>query len=61
MLKAEIAALVEEFEGTPGMLMWLLGNENNYGLSWSSFEIEALPEGERNSARARSSGYRCGR
>jgi hypothetical protein len=53
MLKAEIAALVEEFEGTPGMLMWLLGNENNYGLSWSSFEIEALPEGERNSARAR--------
>jgi hypothetical protein len=33
--------------------MWLLGNENNYGLSWSSFEIEALPEGERNAARAR--------
>jgi hypothetical protein len=29
-----------------------LGNENNYGLSWSSFEIEALPEGERNEARA---------
>ncbi len=52
-LKGEITALVKEFEGTPGMLMWLLGNENNYGLSWSSFEIEALPEGERNEARAR--------
>jgi hypothetical protein len=52
-LKAEIAAMVDEFEGTPGVLMWLLGNENNYGLSWSSFEIEALPEGERNTARAR--------
>ena len=52
-LKAEVAAMVDEFEGTPGILMWLLGNENNYGLSWSSFEIEALPEGERNSARAR--------
>ncbi len=53
VLKDEIKALVEEFRGTPGLLMWLLGNENNYGLSWSSFEIEALPEGERNAARAR--------
>jgi beta-galactosidase len=52
-LKAEIAALIEEFRDIPGVLMWLLGNENNYGLSWSSFEIEALPEGERNAARAR--------
>ncbi len=51
-VKSEIKTMVEEFEGTPGMLMWLLGNENNYGLSWSSFEIEALPEGERNHARA---------
>lgn len=52
-LKAEVAALVDEFRDTPGMLMWLLGNENNYGLSWSSFEIEALPEGEQHAARAR--------
>lgn len=52
-LKAEIAGLVDEYRDTPGLLMWLLGNENNYGLSWSSFEIEALPEGEREAARAR--------
>jgi hypothetical protein len=52
-LVAEITDLVGQFDGTPGMLMWLLGNENNYGLSWSSFEIEALPEGERDAARAR--------
>ncbi|MDH3215197.1 MAG: glycosidase, partial [Candidatus Krumholzibacteria bacterium] len=52
-VKAEVVALVDEFRGTPGMLMWLLGNENNYGLSWASSEIEALPEGERNAARAR--------
>jgi beta-galactosidase len=52
-LKAEIAAMVDEFADTPGILMWLLGNENNYGLSWSSFEIEALPEGERHAAKAR--------
>jgi hypothetical protein len=53
MIKAEVRALVEEFQGTPGMLMWLLGNENNYGLSWSSFEIEALQDGERNAYKAR--------
>ena len=52
-VKTEILALVDQFQGTPGVLMWLLGNENNYGLSWSSFEIEALPEGERDAARAR--------
>ena len=52
-LKADIASIVDEFKGTPGVLMWLLGNENNYGLSWSSFEIEALPEGERHQAKAR--------
>ncbi len=52
-VKAEIQALVDEFEGTPGMLMWLLGNENNYGLHWASAEVEALPEGQRDAARAR--------
>jgi hypothetical protein len=50
---AEVVAMVERYRGVPGILMWLLGNENNYGLSWSSFEIEALPEGERDAARAR--------
>lgn len=53
VVKKDIADLVKRFEGTPGLLMWLLGNENNYGLSWSSFEIEALPVGERQTARAR--------
>ncbi len=53
MIRAEMAALVEEFKDTRGMLMWLLGNENNYGLHWSSFEIEALPEDERWAYKAR--------
>ncbi len=44
---------MDAFRDTPGLLMWLLGNENNYGLAWTSFEIEALPEGERDAARAR--------
>ncbi|MDH4033827.1 MAG: glycosidase [candidate division Zixibacteria bacterium] len=53
VLMAEMEALVAEFDGTPGMLFWLLGNENNYGLEWSSAETEALPEGERRAAKAR--------
>ena len=52
-IQADFLRTVDQFKGTPGMLMWLLGNENNYGLSWRSFEIEALPVGERNTARAR--------
>lgn len=49
--KATLAS-VERFKDTPGVLLWLLGNENNYGLSWSSFEIEQLPKGDRDVARA---------
>ena len=52
-LKAEIAYWVDQFKDTPGMLFWLLGNENNYGLTWKSAETEALPEGERHAAKAR--------
>ncbi len=52
-LKEQVLALQAEFKDTPGVLFWLLGNENNYGLTWSSFEIENLPQGERDAARAR--------
>ena len=52
-IKAEIVRYVDEFRGVPGVLMWLLGNENNYGLVWKSAEVEALPQGERDAARAR--------
>jgi len=52
-VKAEILAMVDELRDTPGLLMWLLGNENNYGLSWTTFEAEALPKGEQDEARAR--------
>ena len=47
-----LASMLEVYKDTPGILMWLLGNENNYGLYWSSFEIEALPKGEQYRARA---------
>jgi beta-galactosidase len=53
LLRNEVTAMVESFRGTPGVLMYLLGNENNYGLEWKSAETENLPVGERNAAKAR--------
>ncbi len=49
----EVAATVAEFRDTPGVLFWLLGNENNYGLEWKSAATENLPVGERQAAKAR--------
>ncbi len=52
-LKFEFLDIVEKYKDTPGVLMFALGNESNYGLSWSSFEIENLPEGEQHEGKAR--------
>jgi hypothetical protein len=52
LVKEEIAALARHYKDTPGLLMWLLGNENNYGLYWKSNEIEDLPEEQQGDARA---------
>jgi beta-galactosidase len=53
LIKGLVRKTVERYKDTPGVLLWLLGNENNYGLHWSSFEIEALPKDSRDEARAR--------
>ncbi|NND60459.1 MAG: hypothetical protein HKN49_09355 [Gammaproteobacteria bacterium] len=45
--------IIETYKDVPGVLMFALGNESNYGLEWSSFEIENLPEGEQHAAKAR--------
>jgi beta-galactosidase len=39
----QLGAALDHYRGTPGVLMWMLGNENNYGLAWTSFEIGNLP------------------
>lgn len=49
---SEVTEMVQAFKDTPGILMWLLGNENNYGLVWTSAETENLPEEEQDIARA---------
>lgn len=38
--------MVEEYKDTPGLLLYLLGNENNYGLFWAGAETEDFPDDE---------------
>ena len=45
-LLTEIDKLVKEYNNTPGLLMYLLGNENNYGLFWAGAETEDFPDDE---------------
>ncbi len=45
-LMAEVMGVVNEYQDVPGVLMWLLGNENNYGLFWEGAETEDIPDGE---------------
>ena len=55
LLLEEVTQMVEEFKGTPGLLMFLLGNENNYGLFWDGAETEDIPvEDQKATIRARS-------
>lgn len=46
LLISEVTQMTEEFRNVRGLLMWLLGNENNYGLFWTGAETEDIPEGE---------------
>jgi hypothetical protein len=43
LLLDEVTTLVEEYKGTRGLLLYLLGNENNYGLFWEGAETEDIP------------------
>lgn len=51
LLISESKAMVEEFKGTPGILLYMLGNENNYGLFWDGAETEDIPVDERRSTK----------
>lgn len=53
LLLAQARETVEKFKDTPGVLFFIFGNENNYGLQWKSDAIEDLPVGERQQERAR--------
>ena len=53
LLLSEVTAMVDDYKATPGLLMFLLGNENNYGLFWEGAETEDIPvEDRKSTARA---------
>ncbi|MBC6993375.1 glycoside hydrolase family 2 TIM barrel-domain containing protein [Neolewinella lacunae] len=49
LLLDEVRKMTEEYQNTPGLLMYLLGNENNYGLFWGGAETEDIPIQDRKS------------
>ena len=52
-LTQQVKDVILEYKDVEGVLLWLLGNENNYGLHWSSFEIEQLPKDEQYNEKAK--------
>ncbi|MFX0556519.1 glycoside hydrolase family 2 TIM barrel-domain containing protein [Maribacter sp. CXY002] len=57
-LLSEVTALVNKYKGTPGLLMYLLGNENNYGLFWDGAETEDIPIDDRKSTKRAKAMYK---
>ena len=49
VLLRELNELTLKYKNTPGLLMYLLGNENNYGLFWQGAETENIPIKDRKS------------
>jgi len=43
LLLNEVKELSESYKNTTGLLLYLLGNENNYGLFWEGAETEDIP------------------
>jgi len=46
VLMTEISEMAHKYEHTRGLLLYLLGNENNYGLFWAGAETEDFPDDE---------------
>lgn len=51
LLLKETKEMVETYKNTPGLLLFLLGNENNYGLFWRGAETEDVPVEDRESTK----------
>ncbi|MEM6800977.1 MAG: glycoside hydrolase family 2 TIM barrel-domain containing protein [Bacteroidota bacterium] len=49
LLLSEVKKLAEDYKNTPGLLLYLLGNENNFGLFWGGAETEDIPVEDRKS------------
>ena len=46
VLMEQVSKMAERYKNTTGLLLYLLGNENNYGLFWSGAETEDFPDDE---------------
>jgi Glycosyl hydrolases family 2, TIM barrel domain len=51
LLMKEVKDMVTQYKNTPGLLLFLLGNENNYGLFWRGAETENIPLADRKSTK----------
>lgn len=51
ILLRETKEMVAQYKETPGLLLFLLGNENNYGLFWRGAETENIPFADRKSTK----------
>lgn len=51
LLLREVTDLTTAYKGTRGLLLYLLGNENNYGLFWDGAETEDIPMKDRKSTK----------
>jgi hypothetical protein len=51
ILLKETKELAQQYKGTPGLLIILLGNENDYGLFWDGAETEDVPMEDRKSTK----------
>jgi hypothetical protein len=49
LLLKEVNQLVTDYKDTRGLILFLLGNENNYGLFWEGAETENIPVKDRKS------------
>ena len=58
LLLSEVKAMTEEYKNTPGLLLYLLGNENNYGLFWEGAETEDIPVEDRKSTERATAMYK---
>ncbi|SHG66164.1 glycoside hydrolase family 2 TIM barrel-domain containing protein [Winogradskyella jejuensis] len=43
VLMKEVTDMANKYKNTPGLLLYMIGNENNYHLSWTGAETEAIP------------------
>ncbi|WP_400074923.1 glycoside hydrolase family 2 TIM barrel-domain containing protein [Winogradskyella sp. R77965] len=43
VLMTEAKDMANTYKNTPGLLLYMIGNENNYHLSWTGAETEAIP------------------